>query len=123
MEECFMFLVVLLLAAIVWLLWTLHQDMLEANQRQRNIKMELIRLVERMEKILESHEAASSLPAATVGLNSATKPAIQTLPKVGAVLADRIISARPFASIEQLRAIDGINDNLFELLRERVSLD
>ncbi len=118
-----MFLVVLILAAIVWLLWTLHQDMLEANQRQRNIKMELIRLVERMEKILEGQGAGNSLPAAPVGLNSATKPAIQTLPKVGAVLAERIISARPFESIDQLRAIDGINDSLFELLRDRVSLD
>ena len=118
-----MFLVVLLLAAIVWLLWTLHQDMLEANQRQRNIKMELIRLVERMEKILDSQESESKLPVATVGLNSATKTSIQTLPKVGAVLADRIIGARPFESIEQLRAVDGINDSLFEVLRDRVSLD
>jgi DNA uptake protein ComE-like DNA-binding protein len=123
MEEDLMFLVVLLLAAIVWLLWTLHQDMLEANQRQRNIKMELIRLVERMEKILDSQESESKLPVATVGLNSATKTSIQTLPKVGAVLADRIIGARPFESIEQLRAVDGINDSLFEVLRDKVSLD
>jgi hypothetical protein len=118
-----MFLVFLLLAAIVWLLWTLHQDMLEANQRQRNIKMELIRLVERMEKIIDQREAGDSLPVGKLGLNSATKSALRTLPKVGAVVADRIIGARPFASIEQLRSVDGINDSLFEALQDRVSLD
>ena len=43
--------------------------------------------------------------------------------EVGAVVADRIIGARPFESIEQLRSVDGINDSLFEALRDRVSLD
>jgi DNA uptake protein ComE-like DNA-binding protein len=118
-----MFLVILLLAAIVWLLWTMHQDMLEANQRQRNIKMELIRLVERLEKIIEQNANASSAPVEKIALNSASKAALRTLPKVGAVVADRIISARPFDSIEQLRNVDGINESLFAALQDRVTLD
>jgi DNA uptake protein ComE-like DNA-binding protein len=118
-----MFLVILLLAAIVWLLWTMHQDMLEANQRQRNIKMELIRLVERVEKLLEQTSAQSAAPVAIVGLNSASKTAIRTLPKVGAVVADRIISARPFTSIDQLATVEGVTSGMFEALKDRVSLD
>ena len=122
-----MFLLIVLLAVIIWLLWTLHQDMLEANQRQRNVKMELIRLVDRVEQLLllREHKAPAKAPAivARIGLNSASKSALRTLPKVGTVVAERIIEARPFSSIDQLRDVNGVTNSLFESLVERVSLD
>jgi DNA uptake protein ComE-like DNA-binding protein len=118
-----MFLLIVLLAVIVWLLWTLHQDMLEANQRQRNVKMELIRLVDRVEQLLLQHEHKAPATVARVGLNSASKTALRTLPKVGAVVAERIIDARPFSSVDQLRDVNGVTSSLFDTIVERVSLD
>lgn len=118
-----MFLVIVLLALIVWLLWTLHQDLLEANQRQRNVKMELIRLIDRVEQMLEQPGKDAAVAIARVGLNSASKTQLRTLPKVGAIVAERIISARPFNSIDQLRDVEGISGSLYDTIVERVSLD
>ena len=116
-----MFLMIVLLALIAWLLWSIHQDLLEANQRQRNVKMELIRLVDRVEQLLEQQSAPAVAPK--VGLNSASKANLRTLPKVGAVVAERIIAARPFKSLDQLRDVEGVTNSLYQTVIDRVSLD
>lgn len=116
-----MFLTIVLLALIAWLLWSIHQDLLEANQRQRNVKMELIRLVDRVEQLVEQQGAPAE--PAKVGLNSASKAALRTLPKVGAVVAERIIAARPFKSLDQLRDVEGVSNSLYQTVVEKVSLD
>ena len=118
-----MFLIIILLAVITWLLWTIHQDMLEANQRQRNVKMELIRLIDRIEQMLEQSRAAATPAPIKVGLNSASKASLRTLPKVGAVVAERIISARPFKSVDQLRDVEGVTNGLYKAIVDRVNLD
>ena len=118
-----MFILIVLLALIVWLLWTLHQDLLEANQRQRNVKMELIRLIDRVEQMLEQRSDNTAVAIARVGLNSASKTQLRTLPKVGAIVAERIIGARPFSSIDQLRDVEGISGSLYDSIAERVSLE
>lgn len=47
-------LIILLLAAICWLLWTIHQDLMESNDRQRTLKTELTKLDNRLEQALAS---------------------------------------------------------------------
>ena len=47
-------LIILLLAAICWLLWTIHQDLMESNDRQRTLKTELTKLDNRLEQALGS---------------------------------------------------------------------
>ncbi len=116
-----MFLTIVLLGVIAWLLWLVHQDLLEANQRQRNVKMELIRLVDRVEQLVEQNSAPPA--PAKVGLNSASKASLRTLPKVGAVVAERIIAARPFKTLDQLRDVDGVTNSLYQAVIDRVSLD
>lgn len=120
-----MFFVIVLLGVIVWLLWTLHQDLLEANQRQRNVKMELIRLVDRIEQLVEQkRKPAAPVPVvAPVGLNSASKATLRTLPKVGAIVAERIIAARPIKTLDQLRDVEGVTNSLYQSLQGKVNLD
>lgn len=59
-----------------------------------------------------------------VDLNTATLAALDTLPGVGPVTAQRIVEWRTkhgrFDSVEQLREIDGIGPNRFDRLKDRV---
>lgn len=128
-----MFFVVVLLLVVVWLLWTIHQDLSEANNRQYTLKMELTRLLNRIEQQLDTASAvnpksarpaaAGSAPVEKVALNSASKTRLRGLPKVGAVVAERIIERRPFERIEQLREVEGITDSVYEALKDHVTLD
>lgn len=45
-------LTILLLIAITWLLWTIHQDLMESNDRQRSLKTELTKLDNRLEQAI-----------------------------------------------------------------------
>ena len=64
--------------------------------------------------------------AAVVSLNTADLPALDTLPGVGPVLAQRIIAWRAehgrFTSVDELGEVSGIGDKLLAQLRPKVSL-
>lgn len=59
-----------------------------------------------------------------VDLNTADAAALETLPRVGPALAERIIAWREengrFTSVEDLLAVSGIGEKMLEALRERV---
>lgn len=55
-----------------------------------------------------THETESTSAAGLVNLNTADKAALESLPGVGPALADRIIAARPFKSVEDLKNVQGI---------------
>ncbi|MDQ1216185.1 ComEA family DNA-binding protein [Microbacterium arborescens] len=59
-----------------------------------------------------------------VDLNTADAAALDTLPRVGPALAERIIAWREengrFTSVEDLLAVSGIGEKMLEALRERV---
>ncbi|MFM7718135.1 MAG: ComEA family DNA-binding protein [Actinomycetota bacterium] len=61
-----------------------------------------------------------------VNINTASLAELETLPRVGEVLAQRIIDHRtangPFASIEGLLDVSGIGDATFEGLRDLVTV-
>jgi len=121
------FLILLAAAAIVWLLWSIHQDLLEANQRQRDMRMELVRVVERLDAALarsgDTGRANPAPAAAPININTAAKAELRTLPQIGAATADRIVAGRPFSSIEDLKQVAGINETLFAKLADRVCAD
>ena len=60
--------------------------------------------------------AAMGIGSHLIDLNSATQAELESLPGIGPVLAERIISWRttsgPFTSIEQLEDVEGISANL-----------
>jgi competence ComEA-like helix-hairpin-helix protein len=115
----------LLLLAIIWLLWTIHQDLVESNDRQRSLRSSLTQLVSRLEAVLGTAGAlgdSAAAAAGTVNLNTASKARLQTLPRVGAVTAEHIIAARPFNTIEDLRRVAGITNAIFAEINERVTV-
>jgi competence protein ComEA len=64
-------------------------------------------------------------PGVPLDLNTATAEQLDTLPGVGEVTANQIISyraAHPFRSVEDLRQVPGIGDRRFELLKDLVTV-
>jgi competence protein ComEA len=61
-----------------------------------------------------------------VNINTATLGELQTLPGIGAVLAQRIVDYRTehggFRSINDLRQVDGIGESKFAQLKDRVTV-
>ena len=117
----------LILIVIAWLLWTIHQDLGDLIERQRGLKTGLERICSRLDELGESAApgaAQSSEPSAIkIPVNSASKTQLRRLPKVGAIIADRIIGARPFTSIEELASIDGVTPQMMEGIRQQATLD
>jgi comEA protein len=72
----------------------------------------------------KSHKKA--LPTSKVNVNRATVEQLQTLPRIGAKVAQRIVDYRKahkgFRSIEELRNVKGIGAKTLEGLRPYVSL-
>lgn len=60
--------------------------------------------------------------AACINLNSATKEELDTLAGVGASIAQKIIDARPFAKIEDIKNVSGIGDAMYEKIKEEICL-
>jgi competence protein ComEA len=122
----------LLLIAVVWILWNIQQSLEEANDRQRNVANNLSKLLTKLNQAEPSSTSNATKTtkaspniqsAAKVGLNSASKAVLRKLPKVGAVVAERIIEARPFERIEQLKEVDGMTEKLYLSLENLISLD
>jgi competence protein ComEA len=69
---------------------------------------------------------ATGAPGALVNLNTATVAELQTLPGIGAVLAQRIIDHRTkhgqFRSVDDLRQVEGIGEAKFAQLKDRVTV-
>ena len=61
-----------------------------------------------------------------VNLNTATVTELQTLPGIGAVLAQRIVEYRDrhggFRAVTDLRQVEGIGDAKFQQLKDRVTV-
>ena len=70
--------------------------------------------------------AAAPSAGGLVNLNTATMAELQTLPGIGAVLAQRIMDYRTshggFRSVNDLRQVDGIGESKFAQLKDRVTV-
>lgn len=65
-------------------------------------------------------------PGGPVRLNTASAAVLETLPGIGPVLAERIVSYRtangPFASVDALQSVPGIGPKLMAALRDELAL-
>jgi DNA uptake protein ComE-like DNA-binding protein len=60
-------------------------------------------------------------PSAPLDVNHATEPELARLPGVGPALAARIVAARPFADVDELRRVRGLRRVTLERLRSHVT--
>jgi competence protein ComEA len=66
-------------------------------------------------------DKASASARQKINLNTADSTTLQTLPGVGPAVADAIIAARPFKSVDDLKNVKGIGDARFEQIRPKVT--
>lgn len=84
---------------------------LRAQQRREDEELEGIRVTLR-----------DAPPAEPVDLNRATSRQLQSIPGVGPVLAERIISHRPYERVEDLLRVPGIGERLFQRIKPFVAV-
>ena len=117
-------LIYVLLVVIIYLLWDMHQDLGDMIDRQRSLKSTIERLssvVEQLSESAKNHDRSEG--SVQIPINCASKTQLRRLPKVGAVIADRIIASRPFPSVDDLANIEGVTPQMMDAIREHVILD
>jgi DNA uptake protein ComE-like DNA-binding protein len=67
-------------------------------------------------------EKKRSASAERIDLNTAPLNELTRLPGVGPVLASRIVDARPYASVDDMRRVRGVGRSKLERLRELVTV-
>lgn len=75
------------------------------------------------EGVTRGVEKPAGAPTGMVNINTADKTTLEKLPGVGAATADRIIAARPFKSVEDLKNVKGIGTTKFESLKSQVTVE
>ncbi len=75
----------------------------------------------------ESERAVSEEPVSRISLSQATEEDLCQIPKIGPVLAQRILHYRdtygPLSSLEELRSVEGVGEKLYETLCDYLTLD
>ena len=71
--------------------------------------------------------AKKKKPVGRVNINTATTAELMTLPHVGPVIAARIVAYRKkygrFDEIEEIKEVDGIGEDQYPDLKDRITLD
>jgi hypothetical protein len=62
-------------------------------------------------------------PIAPLDVNHATETELAGLPGVGPTLASRIVAARPFADVDELRRVRGFRRSTLQRLRPRLTVE
>jgi DNA uptake protein ComE-like DNA-binding protein len=100
----------------------------------RRARPELVERLETLDRSRRSEAVATPLPPsrsparparspAPLDVNRASEAELGDLPGVGPALAARIVAARPFASVDELRRVPGMRRTLLDRVRPRLAVD
>jgi len=79
-------------------------------------------ITERAEGNVAGAQSDATVTGGKVNINTATKDQLDALPGVGPSTADKIIAARPFESIEDLKDVSGIGDAKFDSIKDLIDV-
>lgn len=79
-------------------------------------------LPQKIERVIQPIEVPTEEEETTtcVNINSASKDGLDSLPGIGPSTAQKIIDARPFTSIEDIKNVSGIGDSTYEEIKELI---
>lgn len=69
-----------------------------------------------------AHEGEEAPPELPLDLNHASAEDLMFLPHIGPVFAEKIIAARPFATVEEILRVPGIGQQYFEDIAPHLSV-
>lgn len=70
----------------------------------------------------ENNGGQSDATSDCINLNTATLEELDSLDGIGTATAQRIIDARPFSEVEDLKQVSGIGDSKYEKIRDKVCI-
>lgn len=127
------FFVFLGLVCILWVLYILVKNTNESIGQQKQI-IEELRLLRRLgeklsledskpAQIIQVEDKSKTVPEPELlDINQADIQALQKLPGVGKVLAQKIIDGRPYETIDSLLKVSGISQELLSKLEKSICL-
>lgn len=134
------------LLGAVWLLWNISRNTADALDKQTALQYEIVALEKRLEELTQvlkkgelvakvdmlndpqsaegrqnsDASVATEQSAIPIDLNSATLDDLIQLPKIGKAMAQRIIDSRPFLAVEDMKRVQGISDEIYHGLKDRL---
>ncbi|MNY45787.1 photosystem II complex extrinsic protein precursor U [compost metagenome] len=69
-----------------------------------------------------AHPTSAVEMRSTISLNSATSRELRQLPGIGELMAQRIIAARPYRSLDDLRRVSGMTPKRYTKLKDKIRL-
>ncbi|RHO57489.1 hypothetical protein DW094_02110 [Ruminococcaceae bacterium AM07-15] len=101
--------------------------MLEGPTLSLSQGAQLVRLPELALETYQVEENDETPGELRVNINKAGEEELCQLPQIGPARAKNILEYRekhgPFASIEEIRAVSGIGDGIFQQIREHITVD
>ena len=101
--------------------------MLEGPTLSLSQGAQLVRLPELVLETYQVEENDETPGELRVNINEAGEEELCRLPQIGPARAKNILEYRekhgPFASIEEIRAVSGIGDGIFQQIREHITVD
>lgn len=143
------YLMFLLVCAAVWLLWNICKNTGDALDKQTAIQYELVSLEKKLEALSDKLSPQAADPASEkktakksdapalvdagasgaeavsniVNINTASVKELTKLPRIGKALAQRIVEGRPYASIAEVKQVQGISEEMFNEVKALISVE